>query len=120
MNFWYARDPLTGSIVSDPAGGSTPTIVRVNGAVRWNVSVNSYGSGSTSKIPKPPRNSVFPPRGFQANPRRGSKSRRVGFLNSGPVPAQPGALTPQTGCDDPRAGRTAVSPCDSVGTVNIS
>src|ERR1700686_2585954 len=54
-----------------------------NGCECWIVIVNSYGSGSTSKTPNPPRIRVLPPRGFQAKPRRGSKFRSVGFLNSG-------------------------------------
>ena len=116
---------VDGSIVKLPGPGASPTMVRVKGAARWNESVNSYGSGSTSKIPKPPRNRVFPLRGFQANPNRGSKFRSVGFENNGPVPEQPGAMTPQTGCAEgvpvrPRLGMAVVRPCDSVGTVVIS
>ena len=80
--------------------------------------MNSYGSGSTSKMPNPPRNSVLPPRGFQAKPRRGSKFRSVGFANNGPVPLHPACATPQTGNWSLKLRSHGVKPCASVGTVN--
>ena len=66
-------------------------------------------------MPNPPRSNVLPPRGFQANPTRGSKFRSVGFANNGPVPAHPVAATPQIGAaaDKTTAAASAVSAAKS-------
>src|SRR5437667_12388799 len=70
------------------------------------------GSGSTSKMAKPPRTAVFPlPLGSQAKPNRGSKLRRVGFEKIGATPAQPGfpsATLVAEGADVPQVGNGSV------------
>src|SRR6266852_472252 len=65
--------------VDDAPGLSWPMIW--NGDVAAVFRPNSYGSGSTSKIPKPPRTAVFPFfKGSHEKPIRGSKFLEVGLL----------------------------------------
>src|ERR1700686_2687065 len=68
--------------VPSVAAGAAPMIWK--GAVAAVFKPNSYGSGSTSNVPKPARTTVFPfLNGSQSMPMRGSKFLVVGFFRRG-------------------------------------
>src|SRR5207244_5725415 len=70
------------AIEGGDASTADPVVARVlrHGAEEVLLSINSYGSGRASNMPKPPRTAVLPLRnGSQAKPIRGSKFFVVGL-----------------------------------------
>src|SRR5260370_14018145 len=64
-----------------PCGRLPALVCRENGRVRESPMVLTYGSGSTEKIPNPPRIAALPlPDASHEKPIRGSKFRVVGLL----------------------------------------
>src|SRR4029077_19966911 len=97
---------------NEPDGSVVANTCWENGVTAGMVRENSYGSGSTSNIPKPARRIVLPlATGLQVRPTRGSKLCRVGFKKNG---------EPKRGCASVKWSRFDSLLCASVGTVLIS
>src|ERR1700682_2061211 len=129
-NFAFLGSKAAAGALGKGGGGGDPALDGKRSDAYWQKGtacvssrMNSYGSGSTSNRPIPPRTAILPLRnGSHANPMRGSKLWSVGFDNKrGPTLAHfPGTSTPQTGSVSDRLRRLTIFPLISVGTVAIS